>query len=284
MRAKIEDVVEQEKIRAYLKNFVEYYCKAMEMIKIPVNREELNNLIDNISIEIYEDTETKGTFQVSQVKKFFNVIKTQFDKNGIKRNNFLMLHEMTHLSNIYNREMNADLNSKVKLYNEYSSIKNNELLSGIDVAYGLIAIDEVIAQWCCEKCDSAINGSVKEKHEEVHTILGNEVNVTTDFSEHDIYAPLEEYVEDYGIGLGYKNIDEFARALITGEISLFDHIKEDNVEQLGCIGILCEGIYQENKLEECGLPATDIPKALEYLKSRKKDVDFPSDPGDYGNR
>ncbi|MBP3708720.1 MAG: hypothetical protein J6J36_09035 [Clostridia bacterium] len=281
---KIEDRAEEEKIRAYLKDYVGYYCKAMEMINIPVDRRALEELINEISIEINEEAGTTGTFEVSQVNKFFHVRKNNFEKNGTKRNNFLMLHEMTHLSNAYNKEMSEQLNESVRAFNEYSSIQNNEDLSGIDAAYGLISIDEVLAQWCCEKCNSAISGNTVDKHDEVHTILGNEVKVVTDFSEHDVYAPLEEHVEDFAISLGYKNLDDFARALIIGEISLFDYINEQNIEQLGYIGILCQGIYQENGFRDCGLPSTDIPKAVEYLKGRKQDVSFPTDPGDDGNR
>lgn len=190
---------------------------------------------------------------------------------------FLLLHEMTHLTSRFNNQL-FERKDAFEEFSQYKKVQKNEDMTEWDVVRGLVAIEEVFAQWCCEKCDEAMTGNKKETKLEEHTILGTKINVTTDFSNKDIYAPLEGYVEEFGKSLGFKNIEEFAKSMITGKEDLFEMINESNVERLGYIGILLEGIYQENGFADFGLPDTDIPKAIKYLESRRNN--FPVPQGD----
>lgn len=275
---KIEDKIEEEKIREYLREYIKYYLMAREKIGIPCDEEQLKTLIEELEIELYKDEKTTGTFEVSQVKKFLKVVVDNFNKNGSKRNNFLMLHEMTHFSSVYNRELYTDMMKKKQEFDTMKSIEDDENISGIDVVYGLIAIEETLAQWCCEECNDAMKENKREPKKEEHKILDATMSVTTDFSDRDVYAPLQQYVEGFAKNIGFKNLSEFAKAMINGEQSLFDKINEDNVKILGYIGILCEGIYQENGFRDCGLPPTDIPIAIKYLDSKLNTVGFPDNP------
>ena len=277
---RINDKVKEENMRDYLKDYVDFYAKLREQIGIPVNKEELKDLINEIEIGLFEAEDTTGTFQVSQTKKFFYVIMNNFIKNGNKRNDFLLKHEMTHLSSKFNKEYNERLNDLKEYFNGFKSVQENEDMSGWDVAFGVIGIEETLAQWCCEECNDVTNGEKRQSKTEEHIILGNSIKVKTDFSNHDIYAPLQEYVEDFAKKVGYKNLRDFAKAMILGEKSFFDLVNEENVVSLGYIGILCEGIYQENGFQKCGLPESDIPKAIKYLQKRKQQVDFPESPLD----
>lgn len=280
---RIENQIEEEKIREYLKVYINYYAVAREKIGIPLDEEQLKTLIDEIQIELYEDDKTNGTFEVSQLNKYFKVVMNNFEKNGNKRNNFLMLHEMTHLSSKYNRELYEKLKDKMQEFDGMQSVKDNDNISGLDVAYGLIAIEETLAQWCGEECNDAMNGTKRENKKEEHRVLGTTVVATTDFSDKDVYAPLQQYVEGFAKSIGFKNLSEFARAMINGEQSLFDKINEENAETLGYIGILCEGIYQENGFRDCGLPETDIPIAVKYLDSKLNINGFPDAPSGNGD-
>ena len=280
---KIENKEEEEKIREYLMAYIKYYATAREKIGIPLDEEQLKNLIKEIQIELHEDDKTTGTFEVSQKEKFFRVVRNNFKKNGNKRNNFLMLHEMTHLSSKYNKELYTMINDKMREFNEMKCISENENISGWDVVYGLIAIEETLAQWCGEECNDAMNETKREKKKEEHRVLGTTVVATTDFSDKDVYAPLQQYVEGFAKSVGFRSLSEFARAMITGEQSLFDKINEGNAEVLGYIGILCEGIYQENGFGDCGLPETDIPIAIKYLDSKLNTNGFPDAPTGNGD-
>jgi len=277
---KIENKFEEEKMREYLITYIDLYCKRREEIGIPVDREKLENLIKEIDIELYENSATTGTFTVSQVEKFFGVIINNFKENGNDRNMFLLLHEMTHLSSEFNREYNEKINELPEFFAKFEKIKENPNMSEWDVIEGLRGIEEVLAQWCCEECNDKITGKRRDKKNEEHEILGNKINIKTNFSEHDIYAPLEEYVEDFAVKAGYKNMKDFAKAMITGEKSIFDLINTENAEALGYIGILYEGIYQENGFYDFELPSTDIPIAIKYLEERKKGQSLPDAPGE----
>ena len=156
-------------------------------------------------------------------------------------------------------------------------------MSGTDVFYGVIAIEEVVAQLMAEKCDEALGNGNRTSHKETHRVLGTDIDVTTDFDNKDIYAPLETYVEAFSKKIGFSSFEDFAKVVVTGEIDLFDYINESNIEYLGYIGILCEGIYQENGFSNPGLPESDIPKAITYLENNRLDITFSDNP-DTGDR
>lgn len=282
---KYSDATQEEKIREYLKLYVKTYAAARNRIGIPVDEEKLTELIDCVTIELFKDENMSGTFSVNQLKKWIAVIVNNFEKNGKKRNDFLLLHEMTHLSSYNNLNMYTRLrdDAQVAKFGESEKVINNSDMSGTDVFYGVIAIEEVVAQWMAERCDEALGNGNRTSHKETHRVLGTDVNVTTDFDNNDTYAPLETYVEAFSKKIGFSSIEDFAKAVVTGEIDLFDYINESNIEYLGYIGILCEGIYQENGFSNPGLPESDIPKAITYLENNRFDIPFSDNP-DTGDR
>ena len=282
---KYSDATQEEKIREYLKLYIKTYVAARNRIGIPVDEEKLTELIDCVTIELFKDENMSGTFSVNQLKKWIAVIINNFEKNGKKRNDFLLLHEMTHLSSYNNLNMYTRLrdDNQVAKFGESEKVINNSDMSGTDVFYGVIAIEEVVAQWMAEKCDEALGNGNRTSHKETHRVLGTDIDVTTDFDNNDTYAPLETYVEAFSKKIGFSSIEDFAKAVVTGEIDLFDYINESNIEYLGYIGILCEGIYQENGFSNPGLPESDIPKAITYLENNRLDIPFSDNP-DTGDR
>ena len=282
---KYSDATQEEKIREYLKLYIKTYVAARNRIGIPVDEEKLAELIDSVTIELFKDENMSGTFSVNQLNKWIAVIINNFEKNGKKRNDFLLLHEMTHLSSYNNLNMYTRLrdDNQVAKFGESEKVINNSDMSGTDVFYGVIAIEEVVAQWMAERCDEALGNGNRTTHKETHRVLGTDINVTTDFDNNDTYAPLETYVEAFSKKIGFDGIEDFAKAVVTGEIDLFDYINENNIEYLGYIGILCEGIYQENGFSNPGLPESDIPKAITYLESNRLDIPFSDNP-DTGDR
>jgi len=282
---KYSDATQEEKIREYLKLYIKTYVAARNRIGIPVDEEKLTELIDCVTIELFKDENMSGTFSVNQLKKWIAVIINNFEENGKKRNDFLLLHEMTHLSSYNNLNMYTRLrdDNQVAKFGESEKVINNSDMSGTDVFYGVIAIEEVVAQWMAEKCDEALGNGNRTSHKETHRVLGTDIDVTTDFDNNDTYAPLETYVEAFSKKIGFSSIEDFAKAVVTGEIDLFDYINESNIEYLGYIGILCEGIYQENGFSNPGLPESDIPKAITYLENNRLDIPFSDNP-DTGDR
>lgn len=269
---------EEEKIREYLLTMLPLYVKCREQIGVPVDEQSLQNIIKSIQINIHEDNETTGTFNVNQGRNKFGVIINNFHKNGNDRNTFLLLHELTHLSSPLNKEISQNGQEIVNKYNKI--LKGNEHLSGIDVYAGLVAIDEVLAQWCCEECNDIIKNQKREKITSKQNILGTNVTFRSDFSDNDIYSPLEQYVEEFAQDLGYSSFKEFARAVLENKQGEKDFVHNNNVERLGYIGLICEGIYQTNGFHDYGLPETDIPIATEYLGSKKVCPTDPEAPGD----
>lgn len=267
--------LKEEDFRKFLMEYIAYYKEGREKIGVPLDSEALEEKIKEIDIEILNRTDTTGTFKVNQKKKTFSVIENNFISNGKKRNLFLLLHEFTHLDSKFNANL-PSTNEELQRYDEFESIKANDDISSFDVYNGFIAIDEVIAQWCCDRCNNVLNASNSttlpaKEHSEKHSILGTEVTIKTDFSDHDIYAPLEQYVELFAKKIGYSSLRDFAIAIVTGKETVYEKINNDNIEILGYIGILCEGIYQENGFNNYGLPETDIPKAIKYLNERRPD-------------
>lgn len=282
---KYSDATQEEKIREYLKLYVKTYAAARNRIGIPVDEDKLIELIDSATIELFKDENMTGTFSVNQLKKWIAVVVNNFEKNGRKRNDFLLLHEMTHFSSYNNLNMYTRLrdDNQVAKFGESEKVINNSDMSGTDIFYGVIAIEEVVAQWMAERCDEALGNGNRTSHKETHRVLGTDINVTTDFDNNDTYAPLETYVEAFSKKIGFSSIEDFAKAVVTGEIDLFDYINESNIEYLGYIGILCEGIYQENGFSNPGLPESDIPKAITYLENNRLDIPFSDNP-DTGDR
>lgn len=288
----IDKILEEQKendnranqLRIFLLTLISSYKDARENMKVPVDSENLSNLIKKIKInfESRARTKTTGTFNVKHSE--INVIKENFEDNSAKRNIFLLNHELTHLSSPLNKELYDDDGKISKsMQAEYDKMlegKNNKDMSSFDVYMGAVAVDEVLAQWCCENCNDFMKNvnTKRKKSLQSFTIMGEPLFASTDFSDKDIYSPLQQYVEHFSSRLGFKTFKSFAKSILTGEKRLNDLVTPDTVEQLGYIGILCEGIYQDNKFNNYGLPKTDIPIALNYLDDLKKASSLPTGP------
>lgn len=68
--------------------------------------------------------------------------------NGVERNNFLLFHEFTHLISPINEELFADQNAFLQKLEEKSKNSPYPFVNGFNAHYGMITIDEVLAQWC----------------------------------------------------------------------------------------------------------------------------------------
>lgn len=282
MKKKIECPREEDNLRTFLLTLLNNYKVARKNMEIPLDVSFLQKLLEEIDISFYKlvDEETIGTFQVNH--REINVVKENFDKNSSKRNIFLLLHELTHLSSPLNKECFESKQSMNNMKNEYKLMldgKNNDLISDFDVYRGAIAVDEVLAQYCAEEANDFMKEKKRDTKTITQTIMGEPITVKTDFSDNDMYSPLQQYVEDLSLKLGFDDFKSFAKCILTGEKRLNDLISSDTVEQLGYIGILCEGIYQDNKLENFNLPSSDIPNAIKRLDNiRKNQSALPDSP------
>ncbi len=287
----------EEKIKELFLSAVELYCDIRNQMGMPIDKKKFTDFISECSFIIEYDEDNDYSFQVSQYDKTIRANSYSFKKNGREKNILFILHEFTHLSSEFKTKVLAKkaetIGDTSKLLIEwkekYQAIldaekgSNDISLSSWDATYGLLGIDEAVAQWTAEEINDIVKGQKRKKKKEKHSILGNEVEVETDFSFHDIYAPLQGYVEHYAKKLGFKSFKEFAVDITTGKVDLFDLINEDNITELAYIGIICQGIYQENGFAKCGLPETDIQKAIRYfenIKDRPTNPEAPTDPND----
>lgn len=271
----MEQIMNDVSMRGILNSSAQLYIMARNLIGIPIDAQNLSDLIKRIKIDFVKNENTTGTFKVNTANETLGIVTNNFANNqlktGIERNLFLLLHEMTHLSSNVSRCISGRKDLRITL-GKYESIKQNKDLSGIDVTMGLYAVDEVLAQWVCERCNKALKRECEEIKikSEIHDILGTKVIAETSFSEHDIYAPLEQYVVALAQRLGYNDFKLFVTDMLLGRKELVDLVNNENAEQFGYLGILCEGIYQSNGFNDFGLPETDIPKAVAYLEEQKE--------------
>ena len=186
-------LTDAEKIREYFKSFLEMYISAAEKAKLPVDKERLQSIIDNAEFKTFEMPNSTGTFSVN--RNLIQVIMNNFRKNGSDRNNFLLLHEFTHLDSSVNEELFADQNALLQQLNEKAEKLQGKYTTGINAYYGIIAIDEALAQWTGEELNDALKDRKREVHEFTRGPLDSDVKFKSDFSDNDIYSPLEPVVE-----------------------------------------------------------------------------------------
>lgn len=277
---KSENTRKANQLRIFLLTLANTYNDARNEMGITLNQEALDTVIRNmvINFEPKAKRNTTGTFSVTHSK--MTVIKENFENNDSKRNIFLLNHELTHLSSPLNVEISDNKESMQNEYDKMLEGRNNQHISGFDAIMGAVAVDEVLAQWCCENCNDFLkNGNAKRRKKLIpFTIMDEYLIANTDFSNNDIYSPLQQYVENFSSRLGFEDFHSFANCILTGEKRLNDLVTPNTVEQLGYIGILCEGIYQDNKFNNFNLPKTDIPIALDYLDSLRKTSSLPAGP------
>ena len=278
-----------ESLRIFLHTLLYSYTEARTDMGIPLDDKSLRTTINNlkISFEPKGKSQTKRTFKSTPSK--LTVIAENFDNNDTKKNIYLMFNELTHLSNPLHNEIIQNRDSLEDKYEKMLDSKNNDHLSSYDVFMGTTAVDNVMAQWCAEKCDDYIIKQTKEEKKRntrkrklvTSTIMGENITTSTDFSNRYFYHPLQHYIEHLSSRLGYESFDSFASTILTGEKSFNDLITPDTVEQLGYIGLLCEGIYYDNNINDddkekridnytkVALHKSSIPIAIDYLDNLK---------------
>ena len=257
------NLTDAEKIREYFRNFIDIYVLAANKSKLPVNKERLQSIIDNAEFKTFESSNTTGTFSVN--RSLIQVIINNFKKNGVDRNNFLLLHEFAHLDSGVNEELFANQNTLLQLLNEKAEKSQEKNATGINAYYGIIAIDEVLAQWTCEELNDALKDRKREVHEFSSGPLNSDVKFKSDFSNNDIYSPLESVVEKLLQSLGYKDIREFATVVLASDKGIFDSIQGKDFEKLCQIGIICKAIYRENGFANAIVSKEDVEQAYSSI-------------------
>ena len=259
-----ENISESEKIRSYFKSFLEIYVFAANKANLPVNREYLETIINNAEFKTFEMTNTTATFSVN--RNLIQVIINNFRKNGVERNNFLLLHEFTHLNSSVNEELFADQNKLLQQLNNKAEEIQSKTTTGINANYGIIAIDEVLAQWTCEELNDALKDKKRETHKFTKGPLNSDVEYVSDFSDNDIYSPLEPVVEKLIQYSGYADLRKFAEDVLASNKGIVDSIDSKNFEKLCQIGIICEAIYKEQGFtENIIVTKEEVEEAYTYL-------------------
>lgn len=272
---KNSELLDIEKIREYFKNFIDAYITATNKANLPSNREVLEEIIENAKIEAFDLPNTTGTFAVN--RKYIGIITKNFMNNSSDRNRFLLLHEFTHFSSGINNELFLDQNALLeRLNDEAHGVKGNNV-NGINAYYGMVAIDEALAQWTCEELNDAIKERKREIHEFTRGPLESEVRFKSDFSDNDIYSPLEPVVEKFIQALGYIDLRDFATNHLASSKGIIDDIKGRNYEKLCQLGVICKAIYREQGFSsKVTVSKEDVEQAYDLLM---KNVDFGENNG-----
>ena len=238
------NLTSKESIRQYFRGNIDLYVQAAKKVGLPADEENLQSVIDNAEIIIEDDESSKGTFSVN--KKTIMVNMNSFKKNGSSRNTFLLLHEIAHLDSAVSSELFMDQSGLFQKLKATAQMSPGDDVSGLNAYFGIIAVDEVLAQWTCDELHAAIHKEERSVHEYSEGPLGSRVKFKSDFTKDDIYSPLEEVVENLLHSLGFKDLREFACKALASDMSVVDMIQGDNFRALCQIGIICCAIYNEN--------------------------------------
>lgn len=238
------DLTTEESIRRYFRGNIDLYVQAAKKVGLPADEENLQSVIENAQIIIEDDESSKGTFTVN--KKMIKVNMNRFKKNGSSRNTFLLLHEIAHLDSAVSSELFMEQSGLFQKLKATAQMSPCDDVSGLNAYFGIIAVDEVLAQWTCDELHAAIHKEERSVHEYSEGPLGSKVKFKSDFTKDDIYSPLEEVVEKLLQSLGFKDLREFACKALASDMSVVDMIQGDNFRALCQIGIICCAIYNEN--------------------------------------
>ena len=269
-------MTDEEKMRAYFKNFINVYVNTANKANLPVDKEKLETIIETAEFRTFENHSTKGTFSVN--RKLIQAIINNFKSNGVARNNFLLFHEFTHLISPINEELFADQNAFLQKLEAKAEKNPYPFVNGFNAYYGVIAIDEVLAQWCCEEHNDAYHQKNRQVTEYSKGSLNADVKYKSDFSDNDIYSPLEEPVENLVKKLGYDDLRGFANYVLSPDYKSFiEGLDEKRFATLCQIGVLCKGIYKENGFNNTlTVTKEDIEKVYTLLN---RNNDFGENPG-----
>ena len=238
------NLTSEESIRQYFRGNIDLYVQSAKKVGLPADEENLQSVIDNAKIIIEDDESYKGTFSVN--KKTIMVNMNRFKKNGFSRNTFLLLHEIAHLDSAVSAELFMDQSGLFQKLKDTAQMTPGDDVSGLNAYFGIIAVDEVLAQWTCDELHAAIHKKERSVHEYSEGPLGSRVKFKSDYTKDDIYSPLEEVVEKLLQSLGFKDLREFACKALASDMSVVDMIQGDNFRALCQIGIICCAIYNEN--------------------------------------
>lgn len=269
------NLTDAEKIREYFRSFLDIYVSAANKAKLPVDRERFESIIDNAEFKTFEIPNTTGTFSVN--RNLIQVIMNNFRKNGPDRNNFLLLHEFAHLDSSVNEELFADQNALLQKLNDKAEKLKGKNTEGINAYYGIVAIDEVLAQWTCEELNDALKDTKRNVHEFEKGPLDSDIKYKSDFSDNDIYSSLQPVVEKLVQAIGYTNIRDFATNVLATNKGIVNSIDDKNFEKLCQIGIICKAIYKEQGFNDTIVVSKeDVEQAYSTLF---KNVDFGENNG-----
>ena len=258
------NLTSKESIRQYFRGNIDLYVQAAKKVGLPADEENLQSVIDNAEIIIEDDESSKGTFSVN--KKTIMVNMNSFKKNGSSRNTFLLLHEIAHLDSAVSSELFMDQSGLFQKLKATAQMSPGDDVSGLNAYFGIIAVDEVLAQWTCDELHAAIHKEERSVHEYSEGPLGSRVKFKSDFTKDDIYSPLEEVVENLLHSLGFKDLREFACKALASDMSVVDMIQGDNFRALCQIGIICCAIYNENGFYDAKkVSREDVEHAFENL-------------------
>ncbi len=258
------NLTSKESIRQYFRGNIDLYVQAAKKVGLPADEENLQSVIDNAEIIIEDDESSKGTFSVN--KKTIMVNMNSFKKNGSSRNTFLLLHEIAHLDSAVSSELFMDQSGLFQKLKATAQMSPGDDVSGLNAYFGIIAVDEVLAQWTCDELHAAIHKEERSVHEYSEGPLGSRVKFKSDFTKDDIYSPLEEVVENLLHSLGFKDLREFACKALASDMSVVDMIQGDNFRALCQIGIICCAIYNENGFYDAKkVSREEVEQAFENL-------------------
>ena len=253
-----------DQLRLYFKEFIDIYVSLANVKKIPVDSEKLEQIINNAEIKFIDMENTTGTFAVS--KNRIEVIKENFYKNGKERNDFLLLHEFTHLNSAINEEIFSDQMGLFQKLSDIAAKKEGENISGINAYYGITAVDEVLAQWVCDELNDSLKNQKRETFEYLNGPLNSDINYKSDFSNGDIYSPLEKIVEMLIQSIGYIDLKDFANDFLASNRKLVNLLNDDTFDMLCNIGVVCQGIYKEQGfMKDITVTKEDIENAYKSI-------------------
>ncbi len=261
---KIGSMSEEEKMRDYLRAFIKVYVETGKTIEIPSNQERLIEIIDSVKITLKEDSTSTATYIVSPEE--ITVIINNFKENSVDRNNFLLFHEFTHLISPINAELFVNQGATFEKIQDMVRKTGNPKITAMEGYYGLMAIDEVLAQWCGEKHNDEYLHKKRELKQYIKGPLDANVKYKSDFSDNDIYSPLEEPIECFVKRLGFSNLNAFSQNILLSNKGLLDKMDDSLVEQLCYIGKICRGIYKENNfLPNINITKEEIEEAYDMI-------------------
>ncbi len=254
--------MQEEKMREYLRKFTNRYITACDKANLPSNREMLENIIDSAKIDLLDMKGTSGTFCVNE--NYIGIIINNYMNNGEKRNEFLLLHEYTHLSSGLNKEAFSDRDSFSNELCARAARIGGEYITGTEAFYGYMALDEVLAQWTCEELNNPKRETKKYNMGPLHAKVVFNTTFTSG-DRYDIYSPLEEPAQKVLKLAGYSSIRDLAVKVLGAREGLGE-VSDEIFKNICYLGVICHGIYEEQEFEETEtISKKDIEKAYRLL-------------------